>query len=387
MLLGIGSGMVVSPSFEKDIPGLVKLNAILVSVPGFLSFLIFIPYQLFCCRNGDEQQEQEQEHYLSYHLLSHQQESLISEGAFSVPEDSHPVGTKKKRGENFNGELENHENVNLSEECDNTYMEEVVSISVEEYENSSDLEMHMLMLQHSRSFSEASISGPAYVPLSAYFGSQLDALKNLEFVRLLVAIGLLTGSMNAWLTLSEQTAPPSLASPKARTTIALVYFGCGTVGAVLQGIIMNHLQDHLLLAKMLLGISSPFILAAAIGWAYDNQYAVYAGLGLSAFSSFGIISLCVEFGIEITFKPGMNLGGTVGGVVQLAGNVIGAAIIIIATPGIMPLLAPTETPIFLLTLMTIGGLLLTLTINPVYRRQTFERLNSEISDALSVAYT
>mmetsp|Transcript_5857 Transcript_5857/g.6919 ORF Transcript_5857/g.6919 Transcript_5857/m.6919 type:complete len:84 (+) Transcript_5857:1321-1572(+) len=83
----------------------------------------------------------------------------------------------------------------------------------------------------------------------------------------------------------------------------------------------------------------------------------------------------------------MNLGGTVGGVVQLAGNVIGAAIIIIATPGIMPLLAPTETPIFLLTLMTIGGLLLTLTINPVYRRQTFERLNSEISDALSVAYT
>mmetsp|Transcript_7802 Transcript_7802/g.9900 ORF Transcript_7802/g.9900 Transcript_7802/m.9900 type:complete len:139 (+) Transcript_7802:99-515(+) len=138
---------------------------------------------------------------------------------------------------------------------------------------------------------------------------------------------------------------------------------------------------------MLLGISSPFILAAAIGWAYDNQYAVYAGLGLSAFSSFGIISLCVEFGIEITFKPGMNLGGTVGGVVQLAGNVIGAAIIIIATPGIMPLLAPTETPIFLLTLMTIGGLLLTLTINPVYRRQTFERLNSEISDALSVAYT
>ena len=98
---------------------------------------------------------------------------------------------------------------------------------------------------------------------------------------------------------------------------------------------------------------------------------IYTGLALEGLVGFGLLPLCVEYGIQIIAEAReqheiqlatemirvkrRNVNATIGGIVTNATNILGVVIIYFTTPGNIPGLNNQDIPFVWLAIMMVGG--------------------------------
>ena len=137
---------------------------------------------------------------------------------------------------------------------------------------------------------------------SRYSATLLRILGDFAFIRLMVATGLMTGVVSktkvrnsccancklcpkvfAWIALVSEAAPPAVDNARGAQLICGLFFGFGTLGTVIFGVILDRWREYISLARLLLLLGSPPSLLAMYGWHTNKATYIYFGMAATGF--------------------------------------------------------------------------------------------------------
>lgn len=197
------------------------------------------------------------------------------------------------------------------------------------------------------------------IALSPY----LEALKSVVccgiFLRLTIAISLLTSVITCLMTLVNEASPPSIDNAAGAQVVSGLFFGFGTIGTTIMSMLAdNESRRHIQVARASVLLSILPILITMLGWHLDYAVLIYTGISFLGFFGFGLLPICIELGIKITYdEANEDMSAAVAGLIQASTNVSSVFLILITTPGNIPGLTTPYIPFVWLGVFYFGAIL------------------------------
>jgi len=371
-LVGFGAGLVVSPLFEDDIPGLYLFQAVAITIPLLLS--VFALDICGCCTK-------EQIDQVTGRPVRSTSVGRLVRGMSTLSTPS-SLGFSPYRPEEHVMVASDHE-LPLSPDLDprshrdhhahlhrGVYRVGLVLPFVfnSRYRGDSYDDEEDYVHGHLGAYSaiDASVDRDEVERREnrqekdqpSYFKALRVMMSVGSFVRLTISISLLSGVIMTWMALVNEVAPKSMDNASSTQLFTGLFFGCGTIGAILMGLISDRVKDYSKIGRASLIINIIPSTTAMLGWHFDNKLSVLIGVSCVGLFGFGLLPLAIEFGIELVHNedfPGMN--AAVAGVVQSSMNVAATIIIFLTTPGNIPHLTESDIPLVWLGIFWFGGIL------------------------------
>jgi len=179
---------------------------------------------------------------------------------------------------------------------------------------------------------------------------------------------MVVGTVNALLTLCDQVGPESILKHHAGGILGGLFFGAGSVGAVIVSIQLDKSRNYLQVIRFISIALIPLFTATFTCWELDcyDGIPIYIGMGSMGFFGIPLFPLAIELGIELSYIPNLHQEGIVNGLIQNTQNIFGVLITICTTPAISGL-SSKQVPV-IWSLLMFSGLYLMATVEPDYRR-------------------
>ena len=203
------------------------------------------------------------------------------------------------------------------------------------------------------------------------FAAMIRVLRTSSSIRwLCVAAMWGVGTFNTMLALIDEIVPPSIKGHESLLSGAC-FFAPGLLGTIVMAKYLDASRAYLTAGRLTCGVILVAFGVLCVGWNRDFPGLVYPSFAVIGSVGLGLIPLCVELGIELTFDPTTHLEGAVNAVVQSSIN-IGSMISLYAfDPGNLGI--ASKDAIFLWYAIISLALCCMLQIQPDYRRLAYER--------------
>ena len=208
-------------------------------------------------------------------------------------------------------------------------------------------------------------------PRLSVFSAMLRVLKTSPSVRwLCVAAMFGIGTFNTMLALVDEIVPPSIKGHESVLSGAC-FFAPGLIGTILMAKYLDASRAYLTVGRSTCAIVLVAFGILCYGWHRNIAEIIYPAYAVIGFVGLGLIPLCVELGIELSFDPAIRLEGAVNAVIQTSIN-LGSMISLYAfDPGNLGI--ADKNAIFLWYAIVALSLCCILRVEPDYRRLAFER--------------
>ena len=348
--------MIISSALSDDIPKLLIVQAILMTTPAIASLFFFDLCDL--CVSSSKQK----------HANSREQ----------TEQQSGLTDTLGVTNEHTNIQIQ--ENLPHKDSRENQSVLDIVPVSVRYTNENGDhalepsLGTGIGIIHNPTSPSIAEPDTNCQVRQETFCEALWFICINFVFIRTCVAISFFVGVLTAWLSLSDQVAPPSLNTKSAIQLFIGLLFGFGMVSLSLTQLINLNASSYISTGRIICLTSIPFVLMLVFGWTLNILWMIYLGASLIGLTGFGLLPICVEYGIFIiedarkimnertpagcpgdyNVKNTRNTRATVIATMMVCNNIFGVAIIYLTSPGTIAYLTKKNIPYFWCFLMILG---------------------------------
>eukprot|EP00940_MAST-03C_sp_MAST-3C-sp2_P001060 g1060.t1 len=218
-------------------------------------------------------------------------------------------------------------------------------------------------------------------PARSVFAAMIQVLRTPSVRWLCVAAAFGIGTFNTILALVDEVVPPSIKGHESLLSGAC-FFLPGIIGTVILALYCDRSRQYLTIARFTCSVIIVAFAVLCYGWNQNIAPIVYPAFAVIGSVGLGLIPLCVELGIELSFDPGQRLEGAVNAVVQTSINLGSMLSLYAFDPGNLGI--ADKNAIFLWYGIIAGALCCMLRIKPEYKRLEHEKQQASLRNNAAV---